>query len=100
MQILESILERKCKQIAKKHDCILLKLEGQRSWPDRLLLTPHGTMMFLEFKREGGQLSPLQRHTLEVLRSMNFLAEEVDNPTLFLALLRSLGVHTSIKNEV
>ena len=54
-------------------------------------------MFFVEFKREGGELSEMQKHQIEGLRTMNFVAEEVDSPTLFLALLRSHGVLTNSK---
>jgi hypothetical protein len=99
MQILESKIERQCKLLAKEHGCLLLKIEKQRGWPDRLLVCPNGSMMFLEFKRPGGSLSPLQSHTFDVLRSMNVSVEEVDNQILFLALLQSRGVPMSTKKE-
>jgi hypothetical protein len=41
---------------------------GHRSWPDRLVLLPHGVALFIEFKRPGGALSPGQEHLINELR--------------------------------
>lgn len=83
----ESTLERHCAKVAALQGCILLKLSNLRGWPDRLLLAPNGRVAFIEFKREGGRLSELQRYRLGELHKMHFPAYEVDNFTLFMRIL-------------
>ena len=104
MQVLESSIERAAVKYARSWKCILLKIEGQMGWPDRLLLCPNGTSMFIEFKRPGESLRPLQKHIQMTLRGMQFRAEEVDNLELFKTLLQDLlqrpGYLQSIKSEV
>jgi hypothetical protein len=69
----ESAIERACVAIAKEHGCILLKIQGVKGWPDRLLLTPKGTVAWLEFKRsDGGMLADLQSWRLSMLEKMQF----------------------------
>ena len=85
--MLEAALERRCVNLAKQAGCILLKVQGTKGYPDRICLCPGGKVFFIEFKREGGELAPLQRFHLSKLRSMGFVAESVDNVNLFLRLL-------------
>lgn len=102
MQILrsESSVERACRRYAEGLGCKLIKIAGVTGFPDRMLLTPAGGHMFLEFKREGEELKPLQKHWQVELRAMKHRAEEVDNMLLFKALLQNLGYPPSTKNEV
>jgi len=99
MQVLESKVERGCKTIAEHHGCILLKIQGAKGWPDRLLLGPQGQQIWMEFKAEGQSLSPLQKHMQLKLMRMGHFCYEVDNPTLFLDLLRKHGCLMSTKSE-
>jgi hypothetical protein len=87
---LESALERRCRDYAEINECLLLKIQGVRGWPDRLLIVPGGTVAFLEFKREGKQARPLQQHILEDLHSRGFSAGVLDNFQQFQTLLRVL----------
>ena len=104
MRILESEIEQACVKIAKAHKCILLKIQGAKGYPDRLLLTPTGQAMFMEIKRPGESLRPLQRHILEDLTLKGFKAEEIDSVELFKHCLTGLllpnGNPMAIKNEV
>lgn len=84
----EIALEQACKKMAEAHGCLLLKIQGARGYPDRLLLRPNGTSTFIEFKRPGGSLHPLQKHIMKVLRTKKFQVEEVDNKELFMNLLK------------
>jgi len=68
----ESEIEFQCRVIAEREQCKLLKIQGVKGWPDRVLLTPNGNVAFLEFKTPDGQLSPLQVHHMTQLREMNF----------------------------
>jgi len=82
----EAFTERHCNELAKQAGCVLLKLQI-KGWPDRILLAPNGRVAFIEFKREGGELKPLQRYFLRLLRTMKFRAEECDNVELFKRIL-------------
>jgi len=101
--LLESQLERACAKLAKEHKCILLKIQGTKGYPDRLLLTPNGHLLFVEFKRPGQSLRPLQKHILQDLVLRGFPAEEVDSVELFSSCLTALlalpGSHMDTKPE-
>lgn len=65
---LEKEIERKVCEFAKKNDTLAYKFnsEAHRSVPDRLFITKHGRVFFIEFKREGkkpteGQIREIQR---------------------------------------
>lgn len=60
----------------------MVKMYGQ-GWPDRQCLLPNGKHFFVEFKRDGGELSPSQKHMQQVLRAMGYECFEVDNRHLF-----------------
>jgi VRR-NUC domain len=87
---LESEIERRCKTIAEKHQCILLKVEKRKGWPDRILLAPTGRLSWVEFKRPGERLMPMQEIVHQQLRAMRFRVETVDNYLTFLTLLQDL----------
>jgi hypothetical protein len=101
MSLLESDIEKACVRIAFNSDCILLKIQGTKGWPDRVLVTPNGRVAFLEFKRPGGRLTALQDFTLCKLQEMRHRAEKVDSVEefrLILAdLLHPLGSRTNTK---
>jgi hypothetical protein len=87
MQASESSVERACVRIAKAAGCELLKIRGAKGWPDRLLIKRNGTMLMLEFKKEGQELQPLQRHIFAKLHDMNVKCYEIDGTALFKRLL-------------
>ena len=97
MQILESKIERDCKLIAENYGCILLKIQGVKGFPDRLLVGPHGQIMWMEFKKEGGTMSPIQKHIQMKMMRMGHRVEEVDSKQLFMGLLQNLGISTPVK---
>ena len=88
--VLESEIEQACVKIAKDHNCILLKIQGAKGYPDRLLLTPTGRPMFMELKRPGETLRPLQQHVLQKLTQMGYTAQMVDSVELFKTCLQGL----------
>lgn len=102
VQVLESSIERACVKLVKDHKCILLKIQGVRGWPDRLLLAPNGKALFLEFKAPGQTLRPLQQHVLQTLNQMGHKALKIDSVQQFQKCLTDLlvqpGHHTVIKN--
>ena len=100
----ESIIEQQCVRLAEKHGCLLIKQTGMKGLPDRLLLSPNGSSMWIEFKAPGQSLKPLQLHWQKKLRAMGQEAEEVDSVQLFRTFLPALppqnGFQQSIKYEV
>jgi hypothetical protein len=84
----ESGIERACVAIAKEQNCILLKISGVKGWPDRLLLTPHGTVVWIEFKRsDGGTLADLQHWRLKMLERMQFTIHVCTSTKQFRSIL-------------
>lgn len=50
-------------------ECLKFEPPGSDGWPDRILIGPHGWVMWLEFKREGKDPEPLQVERIEWLRA-------------------------------
>jgi hypothetical protein len=86
----ESVIEQKCKAIAEKHKCFLLKVEKRKGWPDRMLLAPNGQMAWVEFKRPGEAPTKMQEHIHDLLRQMNFRVYVAENYSEFLSIVTSL----------
>lgn len=65
MKRLEKSIEGAVVRYAKdkyKGESVKLNGIGKRSHPDRMFLGPYRTVLFIEFKREGEEPTPLQRH--------------------------------------
>lgn len=73
MQVLESEVEQACKRWADRVGAELLKIQGTKGWPDRLLLYK-GKVAFIEFKRPGEVPRPLQEYYINELRERGYLA--------------------------
>lgn len=58
----EKNIENAVVKYAKANDCLARKMNGLgfRSWPDRLFVGPSGLCLWVEFKRPGGKVTPLQ----------------------------------------
>jgi hypothetical protein len=54
---------------------------GNRSWPDRLLIFK-GRVVFIEFKRKGHKLTPLQADMFKKLGACDIPAFKVDSVDL------------------
>ena len=52
---------------------------GWAGAPDRLVLMPGGRAWFVEVKRPGGKLQPLQAHRAEELTKLGFRVRVVSN---------------------
>jgi len=84
---------------------VLLKIQGAKGYPDRILLTPKGHAVFLEFKSARGQLMPLQLYRLSMLRKMGFVTSVIRSKETFVPLLTFLvsqpdsGILASIRSE-
>ena len=101
---LESTIERACVLVAHDYKCKLIKIRAIKGFPDRMLLTPYGTVVFIEFKRPGDTLRPLQEHTQSELIRMNFASLTVTSKEQFKRCLTGLlalsGSLMGIKKEV
>ena len=101
---LESTIERACVLVAHDYKCKLIKIRAVKGFPDRMLLTPFGKVVFVEFKRPGETLRPLQEHTQSELIRMNFVSLAVTSKEQFkqyLTVLLALnGNHMATKKEV
>ena len=81
IKILEKDIERKIVAYAKSKGCLCYKFTSpaQRAVPDRVIVTPHGVVGFLEVKRPGNKPTPLQNHELEKLADQSCFAEWHDS---------------------
>lgn len=73
MDILEKEIEKKLKARLEKLGCMVLKFTspGNAGVPDRLVLVPGGTVWFVELKRPGGKLRPLQEIWRDRIEGLN-----------------------------
>lgn len=86
----ESDVEAKIRKFAESKGCIFLKLpasQGSNGKPDRLVLAPGDKAMFLEIKRPGEKLEPLQEYWQRKLRGLGFRCEWCDNSESGIALI-------------
>ncbi len=77
----ESSVEKEICDYARElgYDTMKFTSPGRRGVPDRALISPQGKVAFIEVKRPGGKLSPLQERELRKLREKNVSAEWFDN---------------------
>ena len=66
-----------------------LNLQGQRGWPDRLFLVSGGRAIFIEFKREGEELRPLQEYRHRELEKLGYRVYTCDSVASAKAILAS-----------
>ena len=87
----ESAVESNIRKFAEANGCIFMKLApvaGSNGKPDRLVLAPGGRAMFLEIKRPGEELEPLQKRWQKKLRALGHVSEWCDNSPAGLRLIR------------
>lgn len=79
--MLEKELETKFRVKIKKAGGLALKFvsPGKAGVPDRMVLAPPGRIFFVEMKRPGGKLRPLQKKVLADLRKLGFYACVIDS---------------------
>jgi hypothetical protein len=46
--------------------------DGTRGLPDRIVLGPNRTIFFIEFKRIGGKVTPIQAFIHKILKGLGF----------------------------
>jgi hypothetical protein len=78
---LEKDIERKIVQYAKTLGCRCYKFTSpaHRSVPDRIILTPHGVVGFLEVKRPGGKPTEAQAHEMQSMADKNAMVVWADS---------------------
>ena len=66
----ESEIEQKMKEAVKAHGGLFIKFVSPSTVgvPDRLVIAPDRRIYFVELKREGGTLSPMQHYMHGVFR--------------------------------
>jgi hypothetical protein len=78
---LESSIENAVVKHAKEKGCMSRKMNGMgyRSWPDRLFIFPNGKVIWIEFKRMGGQATKAQAELHVNLANMQQTVYVIDN---------------------
>ena len=87
----ESQIESKVVKKAKELGFLTYKFSSpsNRGVPDRIFITPHGEVFFIEFKSEKGKLSQLQKKVLNDIKHYNvevFIVYGVEEGILLLNL--------------
>jgi hypothetical protein len=79
--MLEKQIEAKVVAWARKNNWLAYKFTSpnHRSVPDRLFISPSGTVVFIEFKQRGNGPTALQERELELLRGHGITATWQDN---------------------
>ena len=77
----EKDIERRLITEVKKSGGLCLKFisPGWSGAPDRICLWPDGEVVFVELKRPGGRVRPLQERRAEQLRKLGFEVLVVDS---------------------
>lgn len=72
----ESGVQSRMLEQFKKRGCMAEKLVSQSTngWPDTIVITPEGRVMFIEVKDDGGTPSPVQQRRLKQLADHNTTA--------------------------
>ena len=65
----ESDVERRLTACVERAGGVCLK-HGQDGWPDRIVVLPGGALVWVELKRQGGRVAPLQELRMRRLRSL------------------------------
>lgn len=71
-----------------------------RGAPDRICLCPGGYTFFIEFKKPGERLGPLQIQYKEFLESLDFHVHECDNLHKAISILREEMIIAHSKRSV
>lgn len=83
----ESYLEKRCCAYAEKeHGVISYKIYSSAGAPDRIFLYK-GRAIFIEFKKEGGKVSSLQKYCHDKLRKDGFKVFVIDDFDVFKNLI-------------
>lgn len=77
----ETAIERRLVQEVERMGGRALKWvsPGNRGVPDRIVVLPGGRVVFVELKRPGGRLAPLQRRWAKVLTGMGHKVYKIES---------------------
>lgn len=94
---LESTIEKMFVAAVKKKGGMTLKLTGYQGIPDRLVLMPHGDMMFVELKQQGKKPRRRQDVMAEKLRELGYKVWIIDNQDVIDQVLEATnGINSRI----
>ena len=81
----ESKLEKDCRQVVEYHSGRMPKWvsPGNKGVTDRIILLPRGYCVFVEFKKPGGKIDPLQVEWVTWLRRNGYRAVIVESHAQF-----------------
>lgn len=79
--MLEKLIESKVNAYAQSKGFLTYKFTSpaRAAVPDRIYISPKGTVVFVEFKREGKKPTPQQEREHQRLRAQNMKVFVVDN---------------------
>jgi hypothetical protein len=66
---IEKSFVRKMKEL-RNVECFKFEPQGIAGYPDRLVVLSNGRVVWVEFKRPGGELEPLQKFRIKRLQSL------------------------------
>jgi Holliday junction resolvase-like predicted endonuclease len=80
---LEKVIEKKVCDYAKSKGFVVYKFASfnNAGVPDRIMITKKGTVLFVEFKRKGRKLTPLQaihRDKIQGNTGIYFLVDDIE----------------------
>lgn len=94
----ESDVERRLTACVERAGGVCVK-HGQAGWPDRVVVLPGGVLVWVELKRQGGRVAPLQELRLRRLRELGQRVELVwsaqEAEALVERLSRTTATHES-----
>lgn len=94
----ESDVERRLTACVERAGGVCVK-HGQDGWPDRVVVLPGGVLVWVELKRQGGRIAPLQELRIRRLRELGQRVELVwsaqEAEALVERLSRTTATHES-----
>ncbi len=77
----ESKIERYLKKQIELLGGLALKFvsPGVSGVPDRIVLLPHGRIIFVELKAPGKKARPIQEYRIKMIRALGFRVEIIDS---------------------
>jgi VRR-NUC domain len=76
-----------------------ISIRSSPGWPDAVFVKPGQLVLYVEFKREGGKLTPAQAAWLDVLRQAKGTRVFVWSPSSWPDIERVLGHHSRLSSR-
>lgn len=90
MSVLEKDIEGTVVKWAKENGFLALKVNFvENGYPDRMFISPHGHVLFIEFKRPGQEPRPLQYYRLSELVNHGIVATWTNSAVEAINMLRA-----------